>query len=75
MNGCSIGVTHSSSNSLFLCALVCVHRRVVEGSGVGIVLHGCVVHVDEKLCMVNCNLIATKPGRCGLSCMQKLWSA
>ena len=26
--------------------VICAHRQVVEGSGVGIVLLGCVVHVD-----------------------------
>ena len=40
----------------------------MEGSGVGIVLHGCVVHVDvhgEVMHVVGgCNLIATEHGRC-----------
>ena len=53
-----------------------VHRKVVEGSGVGSA--GCVVHVEVR-CMESelcCGwLHATEHGRYGLSCMQKLWSA
>ena len=47
----------------------------MEGSGLGIVLHGYVVHVDvhgEVMSWVAAILIATEHGRCGLSCMQKL---
>ena len=36
-----------------LCLVTCVYSRVVEGSGVSLVLHGCVVHVDvhdEVIC-------------------------
>ena len=46
----------------------CVHRRVVEGSGVHSA--GCVCML---MCIVNyivggCNLFATEHGRCGLFC-------
>ena len=40
-----------------LCSIICEHSRVVEGSGVSIVLHGCVVHVDVHGCgslQLNC---------------------
>ena len=50
----------------------------MEGCGLGGA--GCVVHVDVHAwrvsCVVDCyNAIATEHGKCGLSCMQKLWSA
>ena len=51
----------------------CVHRRVEEGSGVGIA--GCVVHVAvHGVCCVvgGCNVVATEYGRYSLSCMEKL---
>ena len=55
-----------------------VHRRVIEGSGLGTA--GCAVHVDVHALtvsgVVGCyNAVATEHGRYGLSCMQKLWSA
>ena len=34
--------------------VICVHRRVVEGSGVGSAAWACVVHV-EKSCQGGCN--------------------
>ena len=45
-----------------------------------VVLHGCVVHVDVHRNVTCCGcmaatFIATEHGRCGLSCMQKLWCA
>ena len=50
----------------------CVHRRVVQGSGVGSA--GCVVHVDVHGAWVmhvvgGCNLIATEHAKYSLSCM------
>ena len=54
-------------NKLRLVFVICAHRRVVEGSGIGIVLHWCVVHVNVHGKVVLWQM--------GLSCMQKLWSA
>ena len=54
-------------NKLRLVFVICAHRRVVESSGIGIVLHGCVVHVN-----VHGEVMLWQMG---LSCMQKLRSA
>ena len=46
----------------------------MECSGVGSTALACVVHVDvlgEVMLWVG----TSKHGRCGLSCMQKLWSS
>ena len=56
----------------------CVHRRVEEGSGEGIVVccaWSGVVHVDvHGVCCVvgGCNVVDTEHGRYSLSCMEKL---
>ena len=52
---------------------ICVHRRVIDGSGVGSAAWACSAWRSHVVC--GCNLIATVHGKCGLSCMQKLWSA
>ena len=55
--------------------ICCVHRRVVEGSGVGSA--GCVVHVDmygEWVVVGGCNLIATEHGMGCHICWRVLWS-
>ena len=44
--------------------VICSHRRVVEGSGVG------GIACWRSHVVSGCNLIATEHGRCGLSCMQ-----
>ena len=55
-----------------LAFVICVHRRVVVGSGVGIVLHAWVCSTCwcawRSHVVGGCHLIATEYGRCGLSC-------
>ena len=64
---CAISLTRPCVSS--------VHRRVVEGSGVGSVGLLCILMFMESELFVTGNVITTEYGRYSLSCIQKQWSA